>query len=52
MTYNQLDSLYCGLCDLLESCTPQEMGEYRNDILNVKQLIIQKQQSSRKNYGK
>lgn len=43
MTYKQLDSLYCGLCDLLESCTPQEMEEYRNDILSVKQLIIKKQ---------
>ena len=42
MKRNEPYSLYCGLCDLLECCTPQEMNEYREHIVNVKVLITEK----------
>ena len=44
MKRKELYSLYCGLCDLLECCTPQEMGKYRESVVNIKNLITTKMQ--------
>lgn len=48
MTSKQFYNLYCGLCDLLEACTPQEMDEYRDSILKVKLLINEKRNGKEK----
>ena len=42
MKHKQLDDLYCLLCSLLESCTPKEMDENRDEIQKIKTLIIKK----------
>lgn len=48
MTYKQLDNIYCGLCDLLESCTPKEMEHHRGAILQIKTLILSKMRNNKK----
>lgn len=39
MTRNELDKLYCLLCDFLADCTKEEVAEYRDSIVSIKTLI-------------
>lgn len=45
MTRQELDKLYCLLCDFLADCTSEEVAEYRDSIVSIKTLIHYRMQN-------
>lgn len=46
MTRQELDKLYCLLCDFLADCTKDEVEEYRDHIVAIKTLIHYRTQNT------
>lgn len=46
MTRQELDKLYCLLCDFLADCTRDEVEEYRDHIAAIKTLIHYRTQNA------